>query len=74
MKVHVVLKIRRPSPETISRVVEAGRLANVNESRAKRFGIVTGDVPEGDQSLIAALSNLPEVEAVEPDETRCALA
>ncbi len=70
MRIHVVLR-KGFGPETVAEVVRVGRLTNVNEERARVYGIVTGDA---EASAVPTLRAMPLVESVEVDEVKRALS
>jgi len=70
MRVHVVLRNLPATAEDVEGVVRQGRLTGVDESRARRFGIVTGDMPDDYTALREGLLALPAVSSVEVDGTK----
>ena len=70
MKVHVVLR-KGASEDSMADVIRVGQMTDVNEARAKRFGILTGEAPA---NAIEALRAHPHVESVELDEAKHALS
>lgn len=75
MKVHIVLKDSVLEDEAATRrvvqnLVREVDLRDVNERRVSRYGIVTGEI---DPSMVKAVLNMDEVEAVEADEVKFAI-
>jgi hypothetical protein len=66
MKVHVVLR-KGTDGNGVAEVIRIGKMTGVNEARARRFGIVTGEVLA---TSVEALRAHPLVESVEIDAVK----
>ena len=71
-KIHVIVSDNAPD-NAIEKIVETGRITNVNEHRARRFGIVSGDVDINDKDLEIRLKQLSFVESIELDSEKQAV-
>jgi hypothetical protein len=56
---------------TVSRIVELTGMANINQQRLHRYGIVSGEVSA---SKLPEIRDIENVQAVESDETKYAVA
>jgi hypothetical protein len=66
LKIHVVLR-KGWNEDSVAEVIRVGRMTQVNEARARRYGIVSGEAPP---TAPEALRALAQVESVEADEVK----